>query len=245
MLGPLLRTAHTLAQGLLHLVYPATCWACGRGLEPEQSSFCLACRMALTGDTSSTCPRCASTVGPFVNVAQGCLKCKDEGFAFEGALRLGPYKGLLREVVLRMKNASGEGLAEAVGHLWADHAEPRLRDMGMDVIVPVPLHWLRRWRRGYNQSDVLARALAGRLGLLCRPGWLRRIRPTPKQTAQSSAGRRENVRGAFRGRPVLRGRSVLLVDDVLTTGSTVHEAARALRQAGAKRVVVAVLAHDR
>jgi predicted amidophosphoribosyltransferase len=105
---------------------------------------------------------------------------------------------------------------------------------------------MRRLRRGYNQSEILARPLAGRLRLPCRPGWLRRGRRTPQQTLQPPAGRRENVRGAFRARAGagLRGRTVLLVDDVLTTGSTAHEAARALRQAGAARVVVAVLAHD-
>jgi predicted amidophosphoribosyltransferase len=94
-------------------------------------------------------------------------------------------------------------------------------------------------------SCALARALAARLSLPCHPRWLRRIRNTPKQTAQTPTGRRENVRGAFRAprRARLRGKAVLLVDDVLTTGSTCSEAARALREAGAARVVVAVLAH--
>jgi ComF family protein len=237
-------TIRTLAQGFLQLIYPAACWACGQGLPTEQAAFCPACRLALTGDCSPTCPRCASTVGLFANVDQGCLKCRGESFAFEGALRLGPYEGLLREVVLRLKQASGEGLAEAVGALWAEHAELRLKEVGPDVIVPVPLHWLRRCRRGYNQSEVLARALASRLGLPCRPGWLRRVRPTAKQTEQPAAARRENVRDAFQASRAVRNQSILLVDDVLTTGSTAHEAARALRQAGAKRVVVAVLGHD-
>jgi predicted amidophosphoribosyltransferase len=82
--------------------------------------------------------------------------------------------------------------------------------------------------------------------LPCRPRWLRRIRNTPQQMRQTPADRRDNVRGAFRARarPALRGQTVLLVDDVLTTGSTCSEAARALREAGAARVVVAVLAHS-
>ena len=124
---------------------------------------------------------------------------------------------------------------------------PCLRAIGADTVIPVPLHWLRYWKRGYNQSEVLARGLAARLQLPCRTGWLRRIRNTPKQTAQTPAARRENVRGAFRtGRSAdLSGRTILLVDDVLTTGSTCSEAARALRDAGAKNVMVAVLAHSR
>jgi predicted amidophosphoribosyltransferase len=106
------------------------------------------------------------------------------------------------------------------------------------------LHWLRRWRRGYNQSAALARGIATRLGLPCHPSWLRRIRNTPQQTHQTPAGRKANVRGAFRTRPgaPVRGRTILLVDDVMTTGVTASEAARALRAGGASRVVVAVLA---
>ena len=113
--------------------------------------------------------------------------------------------------------------------------------------MPVPLHWWRRWTRGYNQSESLGRALAARLGLPCQGRWLRRVRNTPRQVDQSAAARRENVRNAFvaQGRPDLRGKTVLLVDDVLTTGSTANEAASALRKAGAGRIVVAVLAHSR
>jgi ComF family protein len=138
-------------------------------------------------------------------------------------------------------------LAELLSDLWAEHAATRLRDLGADVVVPVPLHWRRRWSRGYNQSEALARGLAARLGLPCRPRWLRRARFTPDQSRQTAAARRDNVRSAFWARPRagLRQRCVLLVDDVLTTGSTASEAARALRAAGAARVVVAVLAHDR
>jgi ComF family protein len=152
---------------------------------------------------------------------------------------------LLREVVLRLKNQRDEGLAELVAEVWAEHAGPRLRELCTDLVIPVPLHWRRRWERGYNQSEALARAVASYLRLPCRPGWLRRIRNTPMQTQQTAAGRRENVRGAFKAtwRARLTDKAVLLIDDVLTTGSTASEAARALHDAGAKRVTVAVLAH--
>jgi ComF family protein len=152
---------------------------------------------------------------------------------------------LLRELILRIKQPNSEMLAEMLGVLWAEHAQARLREIGADVVVPVPLHWRRRWSRGYNQSETLAQALAERLGLPCRPRWLRRVRNTPFQTEQTPAERRANVQAGFRARPrpQLHGRTVLLVDDVLTSGSTASEAARALRAAGAARVAVAVLAH--
>jgi ComF family protein len=146
-----------------------------------------------------------------------------------------------------MKNRNGETLAELIGELCAEYAEARLRKFAADVVIPVPLHWWRRWNRGYNQSEALAIMLALRLKLPCRPGWLRRIRHTPEQTSQTPSERRENVRGAFRAGSwaSLRGKRVLLVDDVLTTGSTCSDAARALRKAGASQVAVAVLARSR
>jgi ComF family protein len=160
-------------------------------------------------------------------------------------VRLGPYDGLLSEVIQRrLKYISGEGLAELLADLWASHQEKRLRELKVDLIVPVPLHWRRRWRRGYNQSEILARGIAARLHVPCKPGWLRRVRNTPRQVGQRGAARRDNVRNAFFAPrwAQLHGKAILLVDDVLTTGSTASEAARALRAAGAARVVVAVLA---
>jgi ComF family protein len=127
--------------------------------------------------------------------------------------------------------------------LWAEHLEAPLQDLHADAVVPVPLHWRRRWRRGYNQSLALAHGLAGRLHLPCRPSWLRRIRHTPEQTRQTPSARHSNVRRAFQATVNLQAaETVLLVDDVMTTGATASEAAAALRQAGASRVVVAVLA---
>jgi len=245
MSGRLVTFGRQLGQGLIQLLYPAVCDVCGESLLPEQGHFCATCRTALTTDPHSTCPRCASTVGPHVHLSDGCTRCRDVSFHFDAAIRLGPYQALLREQILRLKNWSGEWLATNLGELWAEQAESKLLKLGANVVIPVPLHWFRRVKRGYNQSAALAKLLARRLRLPCRPRWLRRVRNTPMQTAMTPAQRRENVRGAFaaRRRPELRGKTVLLVDDVLTTGTTASEAARALKSGGAARVVVAVLAH--
>lgn len=234
----------TLAAGLLQIVYPGICHACGAALPASEHDFCARCRQALTTDPHPTCPCCAATVGPYSNVENGCSRCRGVGLQFARAFRLGPYDATLRDVILRMKHVTNDGLAEVVAALWANQLAPRIQLEKIDVVFPIPLHWWRRWSRGYNQSEVLASTLADRLGLPCRPGWLRRVRHTPRQTAQTAAGRRENVRGAFRTRRRvnLNGKVCLVVDDVLTTGSTCSEAARALRAAGATRVVVAVLA---
>ena len=231
-----------LGRGLMHLLYPPCCHFCGRSL-PGAAPFCDACRSAFVGDSTPACPHCAATVGPFAVIGGRCVHCRGETFRFDAVVRLGPYEGHLREAVLRMKNHSGEVLAELLGEMWADHAGPALRALGADAAVPVPLHWRRRWLRGYNQSESLANGLAGRLHLPCGPCGLRRTRATPMQTSQTLAGRRDNVRGAFAAARHARtdGKTVLVVDDVMTTGATASEAARALKAAGARRVTVAVL----
>jgi ComF family protein len=242
--------ARALGRGFVELLYPRVCWVCGAALPGAPAAFCPPCRAALTRDPHAACPRCALSVGPHANTDDGCPRCRGESFAFAAALRLGPYDNpltdnQLQQALLRLKHRAGEGLAEVLGDLFAEHAEDRLRALAADVVVPVPLHWRRRWERGYNQSEAIAFALAERLRVPCLPHGLRRWRHTPMQHHQSSpTARRLNVKGAFRAAPrtSFQGRAVLLVDDVMTTGSTLHEAAHVLKAAGAARVVVAVLA---
>src|SRR5262249_28348399 len=162
--------------------------------------------------------------------------------AFDAALRMGPYEGLLRGVILRMKHPAGEELAEAVGMVWAGQIAGRLRAEPIDVVIPVPLHWWRRWRRGFNQSAILAQAVARELRGRCRPSGLCCARRTDEQKRLTPTARRENIRGAFRAASGIdvAGKAVLLVDDVLTTGATASEAARVLRPFHPSRILVAV-----
>jgi ComF family protein len=233
-----------LGQGLRELIFPSICAVCRAVVDRQDEHFCLSCRTALTNDPHTICPRCAGSIGEFADISKGCPSCRDERFHFESSIRLGLYEGVLREAVLSMKSRLGEMLAECVGRLWVRHAEKQFREIGADAVVPVPLHWWRRWRRGYNQSEALAEAIAQHLRIPLAVRGLRRIRHTPHQMGLGAVERRANLRGAFRAAPneVLKGKVVLLVDDVMTTGSTASEAARALVEAGAKRVVVAVLA---
>ncbi len=233
-----------LGAGLLHLLLPACCHVCSVSLPPPHARLCDRCRADILTDPSPSCPRCASTVGPFVVPTERCLLCRNVSFAFERVLRLGPYQGRLQEVVLRLKHRTNEGLAEMLGEWWVDSARERFIALGVDCVVPVPLHWRRRWQRGYNQSGALAFGLATGLGVPLHKWWVKRIRHTADQKALSATARKENVRGAFQVRPTaaVTGHSILLVDDVMTTGATAHEAARVLCAAGAKRVLVAALA---
>jgi ComF family protein len=180
---------------------------------------------------------------------------------------VGFYSGRLQEVVLRMKKAAQEPLTLAMGGLLAEHVRdlqavaPAMVEEGSsgeprgprspaalasvaDLIVPVPMHWSRRWSRGVNQAGLLAESLARVLNVPCHHRVLVCRRRVRKQGTLGPAERRRNVRGAF-GVAIgyaIQGRRLLLVDDVLTTGATANEAARVLRQAGAASVEVAVVA---
>lgn len=244
LVARLVAASRYLTQGLVQVFYPAACAVCTQPLDAEQLPFCSTCRQALLADPHEACPHCAATVGPHTHLKEGCPSCIGQRFAFRWAIRLGTYDGLRRDVVLRMKHVAAEGLAEMLAAAWAERDAARLRAFDADVVVPIPLHWRRRLLRGYNQSEALARVLARRLGLPCHPALLRRRRHTPRQTSQvSPAQRRENLKGAFGARKsaALAGKTVLLVDDVLTTGSTCNEAAKTLQAAGAAAIVVAVL----
>lgn len=238
-------TISELVRGALGWAFPAACLACDspEGANPLRHGLCAACFDAITTDAHASCPRCAQTVGPHAHTADGCSECRPQSLAFERAFRLGEYDGRLHDAVLRLKYESGEGLADCLGRAFAECRGADLRAANVDLVVPVPLHWWRRWQRGYNQSEAVARELAAGIGVPFERA-LRRARWTPQQLQPSREARRANVKGAFlvRKGATVAGKSLLLVDDVMTTGSTLHECARVLKSAGAARVSIAVLA---
>ena len=188
---------------------------------------------------------CADCRTPFVNPAPldengRCPLCRLGLKGFDAAYSFGAYEGTLRDLIHLLKYDGIRTLAKELGRRLAE-AFPR--DEKFDVIVPMPLHWLRLWRRGFNQSALLAGEIARRTGIPAAP-LARRTRSTPPQAGLSNPKRRANVSGAFavrRGRSV-DGLRVLLVDDVMTTGATAGACALALKRAGAKYVALLALA---
>jgi len=230
------------AEGVAHLVWPPRCLACAASTSADH--FCPDCVLALTTDHPHRCVFCSGTVGPHADAARPCLRCPKAKYAFASATRLGLYADAVRDAVLSMKQPAGELLAFRLGELWATSRRAELLASSPQVVVPVPLHWRRRWARGYNQAEELARGLASTLGLPLAAHALGR-RATESQAQQSATARWDNVKGVFAVRKpdAVRGVRVLLVDDVLTTGATCHNAAQALSVAGAAQVHVAVVAH--
>ena len=188
---------------------------------------------------------CVSCRTPFQNAfpldLEGrCALCRSGLRGFDAAYCFGAYDGGLRKLIHLYKYSHIEPLARTLSDWMAD-ALPR--DERFDRITAVPLHWRRRWERGFNQSALLARWMARRTGIpLVRA--LNRVRSTAVQAGLSIAGRRRNMTGAFRARGSVRleGKRILLIDDVMTTGSTGAACALALKRAGAARVALLTVA---
>lgn len=169
-----------------------------------------------------------------------CALCRRGVRGFDAAYSFGFYEDELRELIHLFKYGRVRTLARPLGRLLAQ-ALPR--EQSFDVIVPMPLHWRKRWQRGFNQSELLAHEIGRRTHTAVRNA-LRRIKSTESQAGLTSAKRRLNVSGAFRAkkRASLSQRRVLLIDDVMTTGATAASCARALRLAGAQHVTLLTLA---
>jgi predicted amidophosphoribosyltransferase len=174
----------------------------------------------------------------------GCYRCRGRKLWFDETIAAGSYSGRLRELLLQMKQAEGDWVSLAAGELLWQQCGERLAGASAHVVVPIPLHWRRRLAHRTNSAAVVAEVLADRLGLPLANGLLCRRRHTTRQFDLTPPQRWDNVRHAFavsRGYHLQRA-NVLVVDDILTTGATCSEAARALRKAGAQRVSVAVVA---
>jgi len=179
-----------------------------------------------------------------MELGDDCVRCRGERFRFKRVLALARYRGPLRDAVLRMKRFRAESLMMAMGRLLMVRFGDELRMLRSDVVVPVPMHWTRRLRRGTNSPELFGQVVACELGIAFGPRSLWRKRRTRQLAELTRQERKRTLQGAFAaGRGCdFTGARVLLVDDVLTTGTTCDTAARALLYAGAAEVNVLVLA---
>ena len=192
-------------------------------------------------EPAAYCRRCGHSASVAVQSVKGCPACFDRRFAWSRVVRLGRYRKPLDRWVHELKFESNWMWARVLGEAIAD----RLGEddaPGGTVVCPVPMHAFREWRRGYNQSELLAHAIAERRGWRVAEA-LRRTRLTRAQSAVVLSQRAANVRRSFAAHAVdLAGYTVWLVDDVKTTGATLNACARLLRRAGAATVNLAVIA---
>jgi ComF family protein len=234
--------------GVLDLFFPDDCRVCGERLhEVSRIPVCSRCLHQPQLFRAEVFCACCGT--PFLNRAPldesgRCGLCRLGLNGFDQVYSFGAYEGVLRKLIHLFKFDGIRTLRRPLGSLLTQ-ALPR--ECAFDAIVPVPLHWRRRWQRGFNQSELLAREIARKWSLpVC--ALVRRRRATAPQAGLTSAQRRKNVEAAFRVRCRdgkawrLKGMRLLLIDDVLTTGATASACARALKRAGAAHVTFLALA---
>jgi ComF family protein len=168
------------------------------------------------------------------------MVCRGREVNFDVAYSFGSYEGTLRDLIRLFKYSKIETLSKPLSRFLVD-ALPR--DESFDLVTAMPMHWYRRWQRGFNQAELLAKPVARKLGLKASP-LLRRVRLGKRQAGLGATDRRKNLKAAFRlaRNAQVEGKRILLIDDVLTTGTTVAAATAALKEAGARRVSVLTVA---
>ena len=241
-----LKHAHKLLCASVDFVYPPACLLCGRNDEfnKHDACFCAPCRLQILGNSTNQCEKCAAPVGPYVSTEKGCQHCRSVRLKFEKVIRLGVYEGAMQEAILRGKQPHADHLIGGLAELLLEEHFSEFHAGEFQTIIPVPEFWTRRITRTANPAETVARAIARHLEQPCATQAVIKTRRTGTQKSLSAIERRRNVKDAFRVRfpDDIRGRRVLLVDDVMTTGVTANEITRVLKQAGASQVTLAVIA---
>lgn len=242
-----------LGRAAFRFVFPPSCPLCHRDVEfYERDDFgrvtapvlCDGCSTELLLSSGRRCSRCGLPVGPHART-DGCPHCRPLKFRFRGVIRAGLYDGSMRTACIRAKSSMQFPLAAALANLLWQQERDDLDVASIDLVVPVPRHWTKHLLLPHHAAETMARVLARRLGKPLGRGWLRKIKWTPDQSDLTAANRKLNLKDAFAVWPrprSLAGKTVLLVDDILTTGTTANECSRALLHAGVAKVIVAVIA---
>jgi len=229
--------------GIASLLYPPVCTICGANVRAGEY-LCDQCETKAVRIVAPFCQKCSE---PFEGAITGtftCANCAHRAIHFDAAVAAYRSRGIVRQIVHDFKYGRQIYLRHLMARwLYAALDDERLRGRRFNIIIPVPLHPTRQRERGFNQATLLAELLSAEIQIQCKPA-LERIRYTTTQTALDRAGRMENLHNAFRLRKNtnVRGLRVLLIDDVLTTASTLSECARVLKGAGAISVHAATAA---
>ncbi len=236
-----------VGQYALHVLFPRVCFGCGRDLKwNAQVPLCPICENGLTLPGPLICARCGVVLKSGGAHCFHCRGSKAEKYKCKVIRATCNFNEFSRGLVYALKYQGADYVAPYMGSLMAHRFGMLTELAGVDLVIPVPLFKKRQKKRGYNQSELLARAFCANTQLPLEVAALVRVRDTGSQTKLGRAARVENMAGAFAVQnPVdVKGKTVLLIDDVATTGATLEACAQALRLAGAKRVLAYTFARE-
>lgn len=231
-------------KALINLIYPLRCQVCKVELDPENERYlCEACLEKIRRNPPPYCEKCGRSLpgGKGNSICGECLKT-DYHFNRAGAPCL--YEGVIKDCIHLLKYGKKLCLIGPLSQLMVDFVKTYLDPGSIDLVVPIPLHSVKLREREFNQAELLARRIKTSLGIPLISNNLRRVKLRPPQTTLSRKERLANLEGAFKVKKPgqFRGTSILLIDDVFTTGATANESSKVLLEAGAKKVRVLTLA---
>ena len=244
------------ARHAMQLLFPRNCPSCGAESHPDSAAdpfngswdedgWCRECRIQIDPQNYHRCQSCAAVLAQPSPYSQGCASCHRQDFPFELAISVHNYDGLLQRLVTQSKNTGDETLMAQLGRLLGHQVKKHRQTADTDLMVPIPTHWKRRFSsNGFHGPSLIAQNIEKITGIPQSQRILRAVKPTLKQGRLSRTARLKNIRDAFACKhpEKIERRTVMLIDDVMTSGATMTEATKVLKRAGAKKVIVAVIA---
>ena len=212
-------------------IYPSKCPFCGK---VTLTGICKSCESTVPKIREPRCMKCGK---PIEDMRQEyCYDCKKGRHAYDWGRSMWVHKSPVSDAVYQLKYQNKRIYGKVFGKEMAETYRELLKKKEVELLIPVPLHRFRRWKRGYNQAEILAVELAKQTGIPVARHLLIRCKKTTPQKQLDDKLRRKNIEHAFRVNGIVPAEKVVLIDDIYTTGSTVDEAAKTLRRAGAQEV---------
>ena len=238
---------NSLVKSLKELIYPRHCLLCREKIffGAQNDLVCPRCLKETAFHTPPFCRKCGRGLSLADTRGHVCGECLDTRFYFERAWAVCPYKKNAKELIHQFKYKNKIFLAKPLSGLMIDFIQQYHLPLNhCDCLIPIPLSPAKLREREFNQAEVLAKEIAGHFGIQLLSNNLKRVRNTPAQADLDKESRWKNISGAFRitNPETIKGKTILLVDDVLTTGATASEASRVLKNARASAVYVFTLA---
>lgn len=223
---------------IINIMYPKKCVICNEIIEYKNSKdyVCLKCRENIPFISGNICKKC----GKPIDYGEICSRCMETAFAFDFGFSPFEYE-IVRKSIFRLKYKGVKKDGKAMGELMSLFVREKYNDVikNIDIIVPVPIHEKKLKKREFNQADIIGKRIAQNFNIVYKDDLIKRIRNTVPQNSLEHKERKENIKDAFviTDKEFIKDKSIMIVDDIFTTGSTINECSRLLIMNGAKNVV--------